>query len=164
MNRPNNNMTVATAMSPTPVPPHSFPHNTTSFIHTMLRKPLCLPHAALLILLAVAGASGRQPREGGVYQGGDHTGCGQAVNASAAQAHTVQSGGLARNYTVRLPANYTSEQQYAVLVGYHGYPGRGLYLEVDSGLDGAVGDKIVMYLDSAGGAWAGANYSSTTAA
>lgn len=162
MNRPNN-MTVATAMSLTPIPPHPSPDNTTSFLHIMIQKPLCLPRA-LLFLLAVAGASALQPRDGGVYQGGDHTGCGQAVNASAPQAHMVQSGGLARNYTVALPANYTSQQQYPVLVGYHGYPGQGLYLEVDSGLDAAAADKIVVYPNGAGGAWAGANYSSTTAA
>lgn len=118
----------------------------------------------LLVSLAIAGVAAREPRQGGIYQGGDRTGCRRAVNASAAQAHTVRSGGLARNYTVTLPADYDAQQAYPVLVGYHGYPGRGLYLEVDSGLDAAAPDKIVVYPDGVGGAWAGASYSATTPA
>ncbi|KAK8127096.1 Alpha/Beta hydrolase protein [Apiospora kogelbergensis] len=110
--------------------------------------------------MAAVSASGA--RDGGIYTDGDLSGCGRPANLSSSLPHLLTSSGMVRSYTVHLPANYAATQQYPVLVGYHGHPGIGLFLEVDARLDEFAPDKIVVYPDGVEQGWAGANYSRAT--
>lgn len=114
----------------------------------------------VLAIIAAVSASGA--RDGGIYTDGDLSGCGRPANLSSSLPHLLTSSGMARSYTVHLPANYAATQQYPVLVGYHGHPGIGLFLEVDARLDEFAPDKIVVYPDGVEQGWAGANYSRAT--
>lgn len=102
-----------------------------------------------------------------VYVDGDTTGCGKDhfFNGIAIY-HQVESGGLTRTYSVHTPVTYSKDTQYPVIVGFHGSDSVGFFFEVDTRLDEAqyTGDKIMVYPDGVGGAWAGANYSSATVA
>ncbi|KAK8087554.1 hypothetical protein PG997_002515 [Apiospora hydei] len=122
-------------------------------------KYVLLP--SLLATRAVSTALGKRD-SGNIYTGGDLSGCGRPANISSSLPHLVTSGGMVRTYTVHLPSNYSSTQQYPVLVGYHGHPGIGLFLELDSRLDEFAPDKIVVYPNGVDQAWAGANYSKAT--
>ncbi|KAK8054798.1 hypothetical protein PG993_000025 [Apiospora rasikravindrae] len=120
-------------------------------------------HAWLSTLLAAGAVSSPLgARDSGIYTGGDLSGCGRPANISSSLPHLVTSGGMVRTYTVHLPSNYSETQQYPVLVGYHGHPGIGLFLELDSRLDEFAPDKIVVYPNGVDQAWAGANYSKAT--
>ncbi|GGN50285.1 poly(3-hydroxybutyrate) depolymerase [Actinoplanes campanulatus] len=74
--------------------------------------------AALLI------AAGTAVLAGGTASAGPNTalaataGCGKAPTLRDG-TYTIQSGGQARTYILRLPANYTSTQSYRLVVGLH---------------------------------------------
>lgn len=99
------------------------------------------------------------------YTGGDTSGCGKTHFFNGiTQYHNVKSSGTDRSYGVHLPSSYSKDHQYPTILGFHGSSSIGLFLEADTGLDGAkfTGDKIVVYPNGLGGAWAGANYSKAT--
>ncbi|KAK7923593.1 hypothetical protein PG985_007664 [Apiospora marii] len=118
----------------------------------------------LLSGLSVATISAQETRVGGIYTDGDLSGCGKPADISSSLPHLLTSSGMVRSYTVHLPDKYAATQQYPVLVGYHGHPGIGLFLEADTRLDEFASDKIVVYPNGVDMAWAGANYSKTTVA
>lgn len=100
------------------------------------------------------------------YTGGDKSGCGKTHILNVfPKTQTIKSGGgESRSYLVHLPGSYDKNHQYPVIVGFHGSSSIGLFLELDTGLDKAkyTGDKIMVYPNGLGGAWAGANYSKAT--
>lgn len=101
----------------------------------------------------------------GVYTGGDRSGCGIShLMNGITQPRIIESSGTTRSYSIHTPSNYSSTNQYPLIVGYHGSSSIGLFFEADTRLDEAqyTGDKIMVYPNGVGGAWAGANYSSTT--
>lgn len=101
----------------------------------------------------------------GAYTGGDTSGCGKThILNELTKPRVIKSSGEVRTYGVHLPADYSKDKQYPVIVGFHGSSSIGLFFEADTGLDKAkyTGDKIMVYPDGKGGAWAGANYSKAT--
>ncbi|KAK8097489.1 hypothetical protein PG984_016628 [Apiospora sp. TS-2023a] len=118
----------------------------------------------LLSGLAVAIPSALETRDGDIYTGGDLSGCGKPADITSSLPHLITSSGMTRSYTVHLPDKYSATQQYPVLVGYHGHPGIGLFLEADTRLDEFASAKIVVYPNGVEMAWAGANYSKATVA
>jgi len=59
-----------------------------------------------------------------------------------------------------LPANYSAENAYPVIVGFHGSSSIGLFFQIDTKLDQPrfTGNKITVYPDGVGGTWAGPSY------
>ena len=101
----------------------------------------------------------------GVYTGGDTSGCGVShILPGITQPRAIQSSGTTRTYSIHTPSTYSPTTPYPLIIGYHGSSSIGLFLEADTRLDSAqyTGSKIVVYPDGVGGAWAGANYSSTS--
>lgn len=101
------------------------------------------------------------------YTGGDISGCGKTHLFNALpKMRTVKSGGRDRSYLAHVPAGYDKNHRYPAIVGFHGSGGVGFFFEADTGLDQAryTGDKITVYPDGLGGAWAGASYSAATVA
>lgn len=99
------------------------------------------------------------------YTGGDTSGCGKTHILNAiTKPRIIKSTGETRSYGVHLPGNYDKDHQYPVIVGFHGSSSIGFFFEADTGLDNAkyTGDKIMVYPNGKGGAWAGANYSKAT--
>ncbi|KAK5992342.1 putative feruloyl esterase C-like protein [Cladobotryum mycophilum] len=99
------------------------------------------------------------------YIGGDTSGCGKTHWFNGiTQYRTVKSSGQDRSYGVHLPSNYSESHKYPTIIGFHGSSSIGLFFEVDTSLDDAkyTGDKIMVYPNGVGGAWAGANYSKAT--
>ncbi|KAK2608945.1 hypothetical protein QQS21_002521 [Conoideocrella luteorostrata] len=101
------------------------------------------------------------------YRGGDTSGCGKThivQGLGLSISRVVQSGGTDRKYSAHLPANYSKDHQYPTIIGFHGSSSIGFFFQVDTKLDEArfTGDKIMVYPDGLGGAWAGANYSKAT--
>lgn len=151
-------------------PPLASPGDPASVITTDPRSSC--PCSALmlaahtLIALAIAGVSaiphGATLNQ---YTGGDTSGCGKTHILNAIPKYrTFKSGDDSRGYLAHLPANYDKNHQYPVIVGFHGSSSIGLFFEVDTGLDKAkyTADKIMIYPNGLGGAWAGANYSEAT--
>jgi poly(3-hydroxybutyrate) depolymerase len=121
--------------------------------------------SALHGLLNLLALTATQSLAQGVYSGGDTSGCGVShILNGITQYRTIQSAGLSRSYGIHTPSNYSSTQQYPLIIGYHGSSSIGLFFEADTNLDSATytGNKIVVYPNGVGGAWAGANYSKTT--
>ena len=119
-----------------------------------------------LLILAIHGASAA-PRSAAVdvYTGGDTSGCGKTHILNAIPKYrTFKSGDDSRGYLAHLPAEYDKNHQYPVIVGFHASSSIGLFFEVDTSLDKAkyTDDKIMIYPNGLGGAWAGANYSEAT--
>lgn len=99
------------------------------------------------------------------YTGGDTSGCGKPhLFDGITQYRTVDSSGVDRSYGVHLPSNYSENHQYPTILGFHGSTSIGFFFEADTDLDAAkyTGDKIMVYPNGLGGAWAGANYSKAT--
>ncbi|TAQ84117.1 hypothetical protein B7494_g7557 [Chlorociboria aeruginascens] len=99
------------------------------------------------------------------YTGGDTSGCGKTHFFSGITQYIgLTSSGVSRTYGIHLPSNYSETQQYPLIIGFHGSSSIGLFFEVDTLLDEAeyTGNKIMVYPDGLGGAWAGANYSTAT--
>jgi poly(3-hydroxybutyrate) depolymerase len=114
----------------------------------------------LLTFAALAAASAA-----GVYSDGDTSGCGvDHWFNGVTQYRDVQSSNASRSYGIHLPSNYSSSTQYPVILGFHGSSSIGFFFEEDTRLDDAqyTGNKIMVYPNGLGGAWAGANYSQAT--
>ncbi|KAI0380790.1 carbohydrate esterase family 1 protein [Hypomontagnella monticulosa] len=89
-------------------------------------------------------------------------GCGKThILPGITSYHSMTSSGRERKYSVHLPSNYSDTAPYPVVLGFHGSSSIGLFFEVDTGLssDKFSANKIMVYPDGIGGAWAGANYS-----
>ncbi|MEU4620012.1 cellulose binding domain-containing protein [Actinoplanes sp. NPDC023801] len=74
--------------------------------------------AALLIAAAGTVLSGGTASAGQVGAMAATAGCGKAPTLRDG-TYTIQSGGRARTYILRLPGNYTSSQAYRLVVGLH---------------------------------------------
>ncbi|KAL7625382.1 hypothetical protein AAE478_004599 [Parahypoxylon ruwenzoriense] len=89
-------------------------------------------------------------------------GCGKShLFPGVTQYHGITSSGRDRSYSIHLPSNYSETNPYPVVVGFHGSSSIGLFFEVDSKLSESrfTANKIMVYPNGVGGAWAGANYS-----
>lgn len=96
---------------------------------------------------------------------GDLSGCGKDhFFNSIPKLQIIQSNGKDRSYTVHLPDTYDKNKVYPVILGFHGSSSIGTFFELDTGLDNAkyTADKIMVYPNGLGGAWAGASYSKAT--
>ncbi|KAK8143738.1 hypothetical protein G3M48_006826 [Beauveria asiatica] len=117
----------------------------------------------LSALLSMAGLAAAAPASTSApYTGGDTSGCGKThLFNGLAQLRTLESSGQDRRYLAHVPADYDAQRRYPVVVGFHGSSSVGFFFAADTGLDlpRYTGDKITVYPDGLGGAWAGANYS-----
>ncbi|KAI1827870.1 carbohydrate esterase family 1 protein [Xylaria intraflava] len=89
-------------------------------------------------------------------------GCGKAhFLPGITTYHGLNSSGRDRTYSVHLPSDYDDSEPYPVVLGFHGSSSIGLFFEVDTGLSDSKysANKIMVYPNGVGGAWAGANYS-----
>ncbi|KAJ7309472.1 hypothetical protein DFH08DRAFT_1049831, partial [Mycena albidolilacea] len=71
------------------------------------------------------------------------------------QYHSLQSGTRSRDYSIHLPSSYDANKPYPV----------GFFFEADTmGLSGSKysAEKILVYPNGLGGAWAGTSYSKAT--
>ncbi|KAI3316535.1 carbohydrate esterase family 1 protein [Xylariaceae sp. AK1471] len=80
--------------------------------------------------------------------------------------HGLKSSGRDRKYSVHLPSQYDQSKPYPLVLGFHGSSSIGLFFEVDTKLSESrfSANKIMVYPDGVGGAWAGANYSQVSVA
>ncbi|KAF8317718.1 carbohydrate esterase family 1 protein [Clavulina sp. PMI_390] len=126
--------------------------------------------AAAVTCLGLTGASPLTQPTGrsaaaGVYTGGDTSGCGVSHwFPGIPTSIDLTSSGVSRSYLIHTPSNYSSTHQYPLILGFHGSSSVGFFFEADTGLDDAqyTGDKIMIYPNGLGGAWAGANYSTAS--
>lgn len=113
---------------------------------------------ALRILAVAAVACGAVAQ----YTGGDTSGCGKTHSFNGiTQYRDLKSGGVDRKYGIHLPSNYSEQHQYPTILGFHGSDSVGFFFQADTRLNEEqfTGNKIMVYPDGLGGAWAGANYS-----
>ncbi|KAF7337333.1 Carbohydrate esterase family 1 protein [Mycena sanguinolenta] len=92
-------------------------------------------------------------------------GCGVShIFPGLTQYYSLQSSGVDRSYSVHIPSNYNDTAPYPVVLGFHGSSEIGFFFEADTGLSESKysADKIMVYPNGLGGAWAGANYSEAT--
>ncbi|OTB06097.1 carbohydrate esterase family 1 protein [Hypoxylon sp. CI-4A] len=77
------------------------------------------------------------------------------------QYRGLTSSGRDRVYSIHLPANYSETTAYPLVLGFHGSDSIGLFFEADTKISEArfSANKIMVYPNGVGGAWAGANYS-----
>ncbi|KAJ7065774.1 carbohydrate esterase family 1 protein [Mycena amicta] len=79
------------------------------------------------------------------------------------QYHSLTSNNTDRSYSIHLPSSYDKNKAYPLVLGFHGSSGIGLFFELDTGLSSSTDlswrQKIIVYPNGLGGAWAGANYS-----
>ncbi|GAP85252.1 putative carbohydrate esterase family 1 protein [Rosellinia necatrix] len=75
--------------------------------------------------------------------------------------HGLTSSGRDRSYSVHLPSGYDKSKPYPVVLGFHGSGSIGLFFEVDTKMSESrfSANKIMVYPNGVGGAWAGASYS-----
>ncbi|KAI0111223.1 carbohydrate esterase family 1 protein [Nemania sp. FL0031] len=80
--------------------------------------------------------------------------------------HGLKSSGRDRSYSVHLPSTYDKSKPYPLVLGFHGSSSIGLFFEVDTKMSESrfSANKIVVYPNGVGGAWAGANYSQVSVA
>ncbi|KHN93834.1 uncharacterized protein MAM_08313 [Metarhizium album ARSEF 1941] len=122
-----------------------------------------------LLLSLVATPCAVPPDTTSSYSGGDTSGCGKTHVGQAIGLpiyRDIKSSGLRRSYSVHLPSDYDKGRRYPAILGFHGSGSVGLFFEVDTKLDEArfTRDKVMVYPNGLGGAWAGANYSKATVA
>ncbi|CAJ2507396.1 Uu.00g085820.m01.CDS01 [Anthostomella pinea] len=94
-------------------------------------------------------------------------GCGKThLFNGITQYHDLTSSGRDRSYSIHLPSDYDKSTSYPLVLGFHGSDSIGLFFEVDSRLSESQfsANKIMVYPDGVGGAWAGANYSEISVA
>ena len=99
------------------------------------------------------------------YTGGDTTGCGKSHILKGVTAyHGLESSGVHRSYGIHVPIDYAKHQPYPTIIGFHGSSSIGFFFQADSRLNERrfTADKIMVYPNGLGGAWAGANYSEAT--
>lgn len=121
----------------------------------------------LLSATALAWALQATPALSADYTGGDTSGCGKTHWFNGiTQYRSLTSTGTDRSYGVHLPSDYDKDRQYPAVLGFHGSSSIGFFFEADTRLssDAYTGDKIMVYPNGLGGAWAGANYSEATVA
>ncbi|MEU9015321.1 alpha/beta hydrolase-fold protein [Streptomyces sp. NPDC048479] len=111
---------------------------------------------------AAQAAPAAEPRAAGERMA--TTGCGKApeVTPGVTSEQRIESGGLARSYTVHLPENYNPGHRYPVVLSYHGHKRTSQWQEELSGFSAY--DTIAVYplgLTGTDGesAWQGAPYS-----
>ncbi|KAF7310255.1 Carbohydrate esterase family 1 protein [Mycena indigotica] len=122
-----------------------------------------LPLAPLLSLLCASVAVGASAVARGSPAG--TAGCGTTHFFNGlTQYHSLTSNGTTRHYSIHLPSSYDKNKPYPLVLGFHGSSGIGLFFELDTRLSSSdyTPDKIMLYPDGLGGAWAGANYSVAT--
>ncbi|TGJ75292.1 hypothetical protein E0Z10_g11033, partial [Xylaria hypoxylon] len=73
----------------------------------------------------------------------------------------LTSSGRDRSYSVHLLSGYDKSAAYPVVLGFYGSSSLGLFFEVDTKMSESrfSANKIMVYPNGVGGAWAGANYS-----
>ncbi|KAI1337523.1 carbohydrate esterase family 1 protein [Xylariaceae sp. FL0016] len=89
-------------------------------------------------------------------------GCGKThLFSGITQYYGLTSSGRDRKYSIHLPSDYDKMTSYPLVLGFHGSDSIGLFFEVDTKMSESrfSGNKIMVYPDGVGGAWAGANYS-----
>jgi poly(3-hydroxybutyrate) depolymerase len=121
----------------------------------------------MMRLLPIAGLAATAMAASAVYSAGDTSGCGKThIFNGITQYRTIQSSGGDRSFGVHLPVDYDADHQYPTILGFHGSDSIGFFFEADTRLSFSqyTGDKIVVYPNGLGGAWAGANYSEATVA
>lgn len=99
------------------------------------------------------------------YTGGDTSGCGKThFFTGLTHYRHIKSGGTDRSYSIHLPASYSPDTQHPLIMGFHGSQSIGFFFEADTRLSEKqfTGDKLVVYPDGLGKAWAGASYSDST--
>ncbi|KAJ7327946.1 hypothetical protein DFH08DRAFT_1026022 [Mycena albidolilacea] len=66
--------------------------------------------------------------------------------------------------SIHLPSSYGATKVYPPVLGFHGLSSVGVFFEADTGLSGSKysAEKILLYPNAVGGAWAGANCSELT--
>ncbi|KAF2971825.1 hypothetical protein GQX73_g1731 [Xylaria multiplex] len=90
------------------------------------------------------------------------SGCGKVhLLPGVTTYHGLASSGRDRTYSVHLPSGYDKSKPYPVVLGFHGSSSIGLFFEVDTKMSESrfSANKIMVYPNGVGGAWAGANYS-----
>ncbi|KAI0199314.1 carbohydrate esterase family 1 protein [Astrocystis sublimbata] len=89
------------------------------------------------------------------------TGCGKFHLPGITTYHGVKSSDRDRKYSIHLPTGYDKSKPYPTVLGFHGSSSIGLFFEVDTKMSESrfSANKIMVYPDGIGGAWAGANYS-----
>lgn len=114
-----------------------------------------------LLLAAVAASEVAQ------YTGGDTTGCGKRhILKGVTEYRKLKSGGMDRTYGIHIPLWYDKHHAYPTILGFHGSSSIGFFFQADTRLNEPrfTRDKIMVYPDGLGGAWAGANYSEASVA
>ncbi|KAI5918577.1 carbohydrate esterase family 1 protein [Camillea tinctor] len=89
-------------------------------------------------------------------------GCGKThLFNGITQYHSLTSSGRTRKYSIHLPGDYDKTAPYPLVLGFHGSSSIGFFFEVDTKMSESrfSANKIMVYPDGVGGAWAGANYS-----
>ncbi|KAI1813548.1 carbohydrate esterase family 1 protein [Poronia punctata] len=89
-------------------------------------------------------------------------GCGkERILKGITTYHDLTSSGRERNYSVHIPGDYDETKAYPVVLGFHGSDSIGFFFEADTKLSESrfSANKIMVYPDGVGGAWAGASYS-----
>ncbi|KAK6500956.1 hypothetical protein TWF506_003714 [Arthrobotrys conoides] len=86
-------------------------------------------------------------------------GCGKDVASTSigrTQRLSLISSDSNRTFNVHLPQGYDPDEDYPVILGFHGAPGIGLHFEADTMFSAPRwgGGKILVYPDALGGAWA----------
>lgn len=92
-------------------------------------------------------------------------GCGKThLLTGVTTYHSLTSSGRDRSYSVHLPSGYDKSKAYPTVIGFHGSSSIGLFFEVDTKMSESrfSANKIMVYPNGVGGAWAGANYSSVS--
>ncbi|KAK6504617.1 hypothetical protein TWF481_006556 [Arthrobotrys musiformis] len=86
-------------------------------------------------------------------------GCGKSVASTSigvTKKVTISSSNTNRTFYVHLPRDYDAEEEYPVILGFHGAPGIGIHFEADTMFSAPRwGDgKITVFPDALGGVWA----------
>lgn len=95
------------------------------------------------------------------YTGGDTSGCGTAHLFDGLPRYlSLDTGGTTRSYWIHLPSDYHPDQQYPVVFGFHGRGTNGEFFYQDTHLSMPrfSANKIMVYPDGLGRAWAGPEY------
>ncbi|KAI1332159.1 carbohydrate esterase family 1 protein [Xylariaceae sp. FL0255] len=113
-------------------------------------------------LAAVAGAPTLAAPTSDARASTGTAGCGKiALIPGITTYFSLTSSGRNRSYSVHIPSNYSETTPYPIVLGFHGSSSIGLFFEADTNLSNPQysANKIMVYPNGVGGAWAGANYS-----
>ncbi|KAK6345680.1 hypothetical protein TWF718_007589 [Orbilia javanica] len=89
----------------------------------------------------------------------DTPGCGKDVSSAfigRTQRLSIISSGTNRTFYLHLPQRYEPDEDYPVILGFHGAPGIGIHFEADTMFSSPRwgSDKILVFPDALGGIWA----------